>query len=62
MVEKCKNRDKATPELAPNTRINLDKTFEDDDEPQYKQVINRISLMLKLSLAISLQQLLLLRF
>ena len=39
----AKNRDKATPELAPNTRINLDKTFEDDDEPQYKQVINRIS-------------------
>ncbi|MGI1944169.1 hypothetical protein [Shewanella glacialipiscicola] len=39
----AKNRDKATPELAPNTRINLDKTFDDDDEPQYKQVINRIS-------------------
>ncbi|WP_372931620.1 hypothetical protein [Shewanella putrefaciens] len=39
----AKNRDKSTPELAPNTRINLDKTFEDDDEPQYKQLINRIS-------------------
>ena len=39
----AKNRDKSTPELAPNTRINLDKTFEDDNEPQYKQLINRIS-------------------
>lgn len=39
----AKNRDRNTPELAPNNRINLDKTFEDDDEPQYKQLINRIS-------------------
>ncbi|MEL4280589.1 MULTISPECIES: hypothetical protein [Shewanella] len=39
----AKNRDKTTSELAPNTRINLDKTFEDDDEPQYKQLISRIS-------------------
>lgn len=39
----AKNRDKNTPELAPNTRINLDKTFEDDADPQYKQLINRIA-------------------
>jgi hypothetical protein len=39
----AKNRDRNTPELAPNTRINLDKTFEDDAEPQYKQLINRIA-------------------
>jgi hypothetical protein len=39
----AKNRDKNTLELVPNTRINLDKTFEDDNEPQYKQLINRIS-------------------
>jgi hypothetical protein len=39
----AKNRDKSTPELVPNTRINLDKTFEDDNDPQYKQLINRIS-------------------
>lgn len=39
----AKNRDRNTPELAPNTRINLDKTFEDDADPQYKQLINRIS-------------------
>jgi hypothetical protein len=39
----AKNRDRETPELAPNNRINLDKTFEDDAEPQYKQLINRIT-------------------
>ncbi len=38
-----KNRDRNIQELVPNTRINLDKTFEDDAEPQYKQLVNRIA-------------------